>query len=62
MSKWNVAYRKGDAGEIEAVVDAETQEEATDKFMAGDVESVEINYWVLWRDFVEVSPAESKPS
>lgn len=55
---WNITYRKGDMGEVEAVVEAETQEEAIDSFLAGDVKSVEVNYSVLWRDFVEASPKE----
>lgn len=56
--KWDVFYRKGDSGEIEAVVEAETQEEAVQKFLAGDVESVTVNYWVLWPDYVEARPKE----
>ncbi|GAH79354.1 unnamed protein product [marine sediment metagenome] len=56
--RWDVTYRKGDAGEIEAVVEAETQEAAMEKFLAGDVESVEVNYWALQPDFVEATPAE----
>ncbi len=56
--KWDVSYRKGDAGEIEAVVDAETQEEAIQKFLAGDVESVDVNYWALHSSFVEAIPVE----
>lgn len=56
--KWDIAYRKGDMGEIEAVVEADTQEEAINSFLGGDVKSVEVNYSVLWRDFVEATPAE----
>lgn len=56
--KWDITYRKGDAGEIGAVVEAETQEEAVQNFLAGNVESVTVNYWVLWPDYVEATPAE----
>ena len=56
--KWDVSYRKGDAGEIEAVVEAETQEEAVQNFLAGNVESVTVNYWVLWPDYAEARPKE----
>lgn len=55
---WNVTYRKGDAGEIEAVVEAESREEAIEKFLRGDVKSVEVNYWALHADQCEVEPKE----
>ena len=56
--KYLVEYRKGDAGEIEAVVEASDEEEAARKFLAGKVEKVTVNFWVLWSDLVEVSPLE----
>lgn len=62
--KWGILYREGLgrdqglAGEIRAVVEAETQEEAILKFLAGDVESVTVNYLALWPDYVEAAPME----
>lgn len=56
--KWDITYRKGNAGEIEAVVEAETQEEAISNFIAGKVESVEVNYWALWPEYVEATSRE----
>lgn len=56
--KWDVSYRKGDAGEIEAIVEADSEEEAITRFLAGDVKEVTVNYWVLWPDYVEASPSE----
>ena len=55
---WEVSYRRGDAGEIEAIVEADSEEEAIKKFLAGDVKKVEVNYWVLWPDYVEARPSE----
>lgn len=48
--KWDVSYRDG---EIEATVEAETHEEAIEKFLTGKVEEVTVNYQSLWPDFVE---------
>lgn len=56
--KWDIAYRKGDVGEIEAVVDADTEEEAIQKFLDGDVVSVTVDYGSLWADFVEAREHE----
>lgn len=58
MPKFLVEYRKGDAGEIEAFVEAKDEEEAREKFLAGEGVEVKINYWALWGDMVEVSPWE----
>lgn len=56
--EWDITYRKGNAGEIEAVVEAETQEEARWKFLAGKVKSVTVNYGSLWPEYVEAEPKE----
>lgn len=56
--EWDIVYRKGNAGEIEAVVEAETQEEAIGKFLTGDVKGVTVNYGSLWSDYVEATPKE----
>ena len=56
--EWEVSYRRGDAGEIEAIVEADSEEEAIKKFLAGDVKKVAVNYWVLHSDMVEASPSE----
>lgn len=56
--EWDISYRKGDAGEIEAVVEAVTEAEAIQQFLDGNVKSVKVNYWVLQPDFVEASRRE----
>jgi len=55
--RYLVSYRKGDAGEIEALIDAISPEEAQEKFLSGDCE-YKINSHVLNPDMVEVERAE----
>ena len=57
--KYLVSYRKGDAGEIEATIEAESPEEAAEKFLSGNC-NYEVNPFVLWGDFVEVEEAEDQ--
>lgn len=58
--RYLVSYRKGDAGEIEATIEAETPSEASAKFLSGDCE-YKVNSFVLQPDFVEVEEAEQEP-
>jgi len=60
--KWDIAYRRGDAGEIEAVVEADDEEEAIKKFLNGDVKEITVNYWVLWPDLIEATPQGGAPN
>ena len=55
--KYLVSYRKGDAGEIEATIEAGSPEEAQEKFLRGDCEYI-VNSGVLWPDQVEVEEVE----
>ena len=55
--KYLVSYRRGDAGEIEATIDAESPEEAGQKFLSGSCD-YKVNFWVLHSDMVEVKEAE----
>jgi len=51
-----VMYRRGDMGEIEAIVTAESEEEAREKFKKGKVAWYRVNFECLWADQVEVMP------
>lgn len=56
--EWDISYRKGNVGEIEATVTADTEELAVKKFLNGEVKTATINYSALWGDFVEATPHE----
>ena len=50
MKTWLVTYRNG---EIEGWVEADSREEAIEKFMEGDASDIEVNYEVLYPEFCE---------
>jgi len=51
LDLYSCSYR---GGEIEATVAATSEEEAINKFIAGDVEDQEVGYYSLHPDMVEV--------
>lgn len=55
MAKYFLSYRNG---EISAEVEAENEEEATSKFMAGKAKAVYIEYSALYPEFVDVDDVE----
>lgn len=52
MAEYTFGYR---GNEIEAVVEAEDEEEAYAKLQDGDTESCEVQFWALWPEFWELT-------